>query len=106
MIAVGDFLGAYEQSRKEPDMMIRPNDQLHPSTVVEVGWSESSDLYLEQDMRLWFEGTQEVSVVLIIKWTQSSSEVRGSIEVWARSADGEPTKRQSLVCLSLLIVVK
>lgn len=100
MIAVRDFLGAYEQSRKEPDMMIRPCDQLHPSAVVEVGWAESYP-HLQRDMRLWIEGTREVNVVLVIKWTRSSSKVRGSIETWVRGANGAPEMRQSSVCVSL-----
>lgn len=103
MIAVRDFLGAYEESRKEPDLMIRPGDQLHPSTVVEVGWSESYP-HLERDMRLWIDGTREVNVVLVIKWSRSSSKVRGSVEVWVRGANGAPAKRQSSVCVSLLVV--
>lgn len=105
MIAVRDFLGAYDQSRKEPDMMVRPGDQLHPSIVVEVGWDESYP-YLERDMRLWIEGTREVNVVLVIKWTRSSSKVRGSVEKWVRGASGIPTMRQSSVCVFLLIVLK
>ena len=103
MIAVRDFLGAYEESRKEPDFMIRPGDQRHPSTVVEVGWSESYP-HLERDMRLWIDGTRTVNVVLIIKWSMSSSKVRGSVEAWVRGANGAPTKRQSSVCISLLAV--
>ena len=100
MIAVRDFLGAYQLSRKEPDIMIRPGDQLHPSIVVEAGWSESYP-HLERDMRLWIDGTREVNVVLIIKWPRSSSKVRGSVEAWARGANGAPAKRQSSVSLSL-----
>lgn len=99
MIAVKDFLGAYEESRKEPDMMIRPGDQLHPSIVVEVGWSESYP-HLERDMRLWIDGTREVNVVLIIKWSRSRM-VRGVVEAWVRGANGAPVKRQTSVCVSL-----
>lgn len=103
MIAVRDFLGTYEESRKEPDLMIRPGDQLHPSTVVEVGWSESYP-HLERDMRLWIDGTRAVNVVLVIKWSRLSSKVRGSVEAWVRGANGAPMKRQSSVCVSLLVV--
>lgn len=100
MIAVRDFLGAYQLSRKEPDFMIRPGDQLHPSIVVEAGWSGSYP-HLERDMRLWIDGTREVNVVLVIEWSRSSGNVRGSVEAWVRGANGAPAKRQSLVCLSL-----
>lgn len=103
MIAVRDFLGAYEESRKEPDLMIRPGNQLHPSTVVEVGCSESYP-HLERDMRLWFDGTRAVNVVLVIEWSRPSSKVRGSVEAWVRGANGTPMKRQSSVCVSLLVV--
>jgi hypothetical protein len=83
--------------------MIRPGDQLHPSTVVEVGWSESYP-HLDRDMRLWIDGTREVNVVLVIKWSGFASRVRGSVETWVRGANGAPRRRQTSVCVSLLVV--
>ena len=82
--------------------MIRPKNQDHPSIVVEAGWPESYP-HLERDMRLWLEGTRQVNVVLVIKWSRSSSKVRGIVEAWSRGANGAPTKRVVSVCVSLLV---
>lgn len=74
---------------------------IHPSTVVEAGLSESYP-HLERDMRLWLEGTREVNVrsdYKVVPDSRSSSKVRGSVEAWARGANGAPTKRQSSVCV-------
>jgi hypothetical protein len=97
--AIGGFVGAYENSRKEPDLMIRPDNQLHPSLVVETGWSESHP-QLERDMRLWLMGTEDVQVVLILKWRRSSDKVKGSLEAWKRDPYGMPIKTQTAVCTS------
>lgn len=57
MIAVRDHLGAYEQFRKEPDLMIGTGAQLHSS----FDCCSESYPHLERDMRLWLDGTREVN---------------------------------------------
>lgn len=76
--------------------MLRPDNQLHPSLAVESGWSESSP-QLERDMRLWIMGTDDVQVVLVMKWRRSSGKVKGVIETWKRDHYGNPTKTQTAV---------
>ena len=90
--------GPYQNSRKEPDAMLRPGNQAHPSIVVESGWTESYNL-LESDMRLWLLGSPDVKVVLILNWTKpSQGRVKGTVEAFSRDVNGQPYKRQHAVC--------
>ena len=78
--------------------MLRPDNQAHPSIVVESRWTESYNR-LESDMCLWILGSPVVKVVLILKWTKlSQGRVKGTVEAFAKDFNGQPYKRQQAVC--------
>lgn len=49
-------------------------------------------------MRLWLMGTNDVQVVLLIKWGKASGKVKGFLEAWKRDHYGMPIKTQAAVC--------
>lgn len=103
IIGIKRFTGTYQNSRKEPDLLLRPDNQEMPSIVVESGWSESYPRLIS-DMELWLNGSVDVNVVLVLKWSKLSNlRVSGFIEVWIRGKNG-PIKKQAAVCISLLLL--
>lgn len=74
-----------------------------PSVVIESGWSETYPRLLS-DMQLWLNGSVDVNVVLVLKWSKlSNSRVSGFIEAWVRDTNG-PLKQQAAVCISILLL--
>ena len=68
------FRGHYEGSIKTPDLVVEfvgANERLDPKFILEVGVSETYEQLVEE-ARLWLEGEPRVSVVLIIKFEESS----------------------------------
>ncbi|OJJ81446.1 uncharacterized protein ASPGLDRAFT_673687 [Aspergillus glaucus CBS 516.65] len=67
------FGAPYQDSRKTPDLVIRPNDQHHPSLVIETSWSEPWPRMLD-DTKLWLVGGRpEVNVVILLNWSQKAN---------------------------------
>jgi len=92
--SIRDFTGPYQNSRKDPDLLLRPDNQKMPSVVIESGWSETYPRLLS-DMQLWLNGSVDVNVVLVLKWSKlSNSRVSGFIEAWVRDTNG-PLKQQA-----------
>ncbi|KAE8340327.1 hypothetical protein BDV24DRAFT_164535 [Aspergillus arachidicola] len=78
------FIGAYTSSSKEPDLFIRPDTHNHPLIVIESGWSESWPR-LHADKSLWLDGTSEVNVVILLKWSKlTHNRVKATAEIWRR----------------------
>ncbi|OXV07042.1 hypothetical protein Egran_05192 [Elaphomyces granulatus] len=92
-----DFLyPPYAGSRKEPDLLIRPDNQRLPVLVIETGWSESTSR-LMSDMNLWLVGGNgAVKVTIILKWQKISNtnQVRGTAEFYTLDTNGIPIMRQ------------
>lgn len=66
---VGAFSGAYEGSKKEPDVLFKYRQQDHHvsyTAVVEVGLSETYEELME-DVKMWIEGTHDLRTVILIK---------------------------------------
>lgn len=62
--------------------------------LIESGWSETYPRLLS-DMQLWLNGSVDVNVVLVLKWSKlSNSRVSGFIEAWVRDTNG-PLKQQA-----------
>lgn len=70
-------------------------------TMENRGWSGS---YPKRDMRLGVDRMPAVNLVLITRKSRLNK-ARGFIETWVQGANGVPTERQSLVCVSLLVVL-
>ncbi|GAD91588.1 conserved hypothetical protein [Paecilomyces variotii No. 5] len=86
----------YSGSQKEPDFLLRPNNQRHPVLVIESGWSESIPRLMD-DMNLWLLGARgTVMMVIILKWQtiSNTNQVRGFAEVYTLNSNGIPIMRQ------------
>lgn len=78
------LLPPYAGARKEPDLLIRPDNQPLPSIVIESGWSESYTRLMD-DVSLWLVGGNgAVNAVLLLNWqtVESTNTVRGVVEVY------------------------
>ena len=67
------FSRQYSGSCKVPDLAVEFTDaagDLNPKFVVEIGLSETYEELL-QDARLWLEGTDPVSIVLLVKFVEN-----------------------------------
>jgi hypothetical protein len=70
-----DFEGNYAGSSKAPDLAIQfqnDNGEREVKFVLEVGFSKTYD-ELIRDAKLWLEGNQEVSVVMLVKFEENPS---------------------------------
>lgn len=95
-LAIDFFYPPYAPSRKEPDFLIRPDNQRLPSVVIESGWSESLPRIYD-DMNLWLVGgSGSVKAALILKWHRigNSNAVRGHAELYTLDANGIPVLGQ------------
>lgn len=66
---VGAFGGAYEGSKKEPDVLFKYRQQnryVSYSAVVEVGMSETYEELIE-DVKMWIEGNHDIRTAILIK---------------------------------------
>ncbi|MCJ1466889.1 hypothetical protein MMC07_005511, partial [Pseudocyphellaria aurata] len=66
---VGAFTGAYEGSRKEPDVLFKYREQgkdISYTAVVEIGFTETYEELLD-DAKLWIEGNRDIRTVILIK---------------------------------------
>ena len=66
---VGAFTGAYEGSKKEPDVLFKYKGQDHKvlyTAVVETGFAETYE-ELINDAKLWIEGNRDIRTVILIK---------------------------------------
>lgn len=66
---VGAFGGAYEGSKKEPDVLFKysqPNDNVLYTAVVEIGFTETYEELVE-DIKLWIEGNMNMRTVILIR---------------------------------------
>ena len=63
------FTGAYNGSRKEPDVLFKYRGQDHKvlyTAVVEIGFTETYKELID-DVKLWIEGTRDIRTVILIK---------------------------------------
>lgn len=66
---VTDFTGAYEGSKKEPDVLFKYKGQDHNvsyTAVVEIGFAETYEELMD-DVKLWIEGNRDIRTVILIK---------------------------------------
>ncbi len=66
---VGAFTGAYEGSKKEPDVLFKykgSDRKVLYTAVVEVGFAETYEELME-DVKLWLEGNRDMMTVILIK---------------------------------------
>lgn len=94
--AIKSIRGLYRDSRKEPDLLLRPENLKFRTFVIESGWSESYGR-LRDDMNLWLVGGGEkTEAVLIIKWQVISNTitVKGYLEVYTRDNQTMPKLQQ------------
>ena len=66
---VGAFTGAYEGSKKEPDVLFKYKGQDHIllyTAVVEIGFSETYEELID-DVKIWIEGNRDIRTVILIK---------------------------------------
>ncbi len=66
---VGAFTGAYEGSKKEPDVLFKYKGQDHKvlyTAVVEIGFAETYEELID-DVKLWIEGNRNIRTVILIK---------------------------------------
>ena len=66
---VGAFTGAYDGSKKEPDVLFKYNgqdDNVLYTAVVEVGFAETYKELID-DAKLWIEGNRDIKTVILIK---------------------------------------
>jgi hypothetical protein len=71
----GGFAGTYSGSSKTPDLAIQlknANGKREIKFVLEVGFSETYQ-ELVDDAKLWLEGKEEVSLVMLVKFTETPS---------------------------------
>ena len=69
------FAGRYSGSSKTPDLAIQfknTDDEREIKFVLEVGFSETYE-DLVKDAKLWLEGKEEVSLVVLVKFTEDPS---------------------------------
>ena len=70
-------------------------NQPFPTFVVEVGWSESYDDFLNDMNRLLVGGDGAIKVVVIIKFTKHANRsVDGEVEIYSRDRQGIPKLEQ------------
>lgn len=99
LLAIKFIGGPYSNARKEPDLLVHPDNQLLPSLVMESGWSESLSR-LRQDVNLWLVGGQgQVRATIIFKWqlVTNTNTVRGDVELYTLDRNGMPRLQQNLV---------
>ena len=99
LLAIKFISGPYSNARKEPDLLVRPDNQLLPSLVIESGWSESLSR-LRQDMNLWLVGGQgQVRATIILKWqlVTNTNTVQGDVELYTLDRNGMPYLQQNLI---------
>ena len=66
---VGAFTGAYEGSKKEPDVLFKYKGQDHKvlyTAVVEIGFAETYKELID-DAKLWIEGNRDIRTVILLK---------------------------------------
>ena len=66
---VGAFTGAYEGSKKEPDVLFKYKGQDYKvlyTAVVEIGFTETYEELID-DAKLWIEGNRDIRTVILIK---------------------------------------
>ncbi|KAL9130694.1 MAG: hypothetical protein Q9217_001173 [Psora testacea] len=66
---VGTFTGAYEGSKKEPDVLFKyqgPDRNVLYTAVVEIGFTETYKELID-DAKLWIEGNRDIRTVILIK---------------------------------------
>lgn len=66
---VGAFTGAYEGSKKEPDVLFKYKGQDHKvlyTAVVEIGFTETYKELID-DTKIWIEGNRDIRTVILIK---------------------------------------
>jgi len=85
------FAGRYSGSSKTPDLAIQfknaATGKREIKFILEVGFSESYDDLVE-DAKLWLEGKQEVSLVVLVKFTEDPG-----YQCPARGLDDEELER-------------
>jgi hypothetical protein len=98
------FIHAYADSQKEPDLLIRADNLRLPKVVIESGWSESWPR-LRDDMNLWIVGGNgEVKVVILIKWGfRPCQGICRTVGVYRPDTNGMPVRRQIEVLFKTLI---
>lgn len=70
---VGSFTGAYEGSKKIPDVLFKyeGQDQIVIYTaVVEIGFTETYDELID-DVKMWIEGNRDIRTLILIKVEES-----------------------------------
>ncbi|EYE91788.1 uncharacterized protein EURHEDRAFT_416061 [Aspergillus ruber CBS 135680] len=50
--------------------MIRPNNQHHPSFVIETGWTKSQPRMLNDTILSLVEGRPDVNIAILLNWSQ------------------------------------
>ncbi|KAJ5550593.1 hypothetical protein N7535_001464 [Penicillium sp. DV-2018c] len=87
----------FVQSRKEPDILVDPDDgQGFPSVVFEAGWSESWN-GLEADCELLLRGSGGLTkAAILVNWTLNRQHrtVSGEASVWTLNDSDQPQRRQ------------
>ena len=66
---LGTFTGAYEGSKKEPDVLFKYIEKDHKvsyTAVVEIGFAETYQ-ELVDDVKIWIEGNRDIRTVILIK---------------------------------------
>ncbi|KAJ5895219.1 hypothetical protein N7495_006910 [Penicillium taxi] len=98
--------GPYLGSVKQPDFFIRTDDEVLPSLVIEVGWSESYDDLLSDLNLLMIGGDGMIRTTIIIKLSKSTKRgvttVNGFIELYTLNRRGIPVIKQEEVYLCTL----
>ncbi|KAK2753696.1 hypothetical protein FQN55_000059 [Onygenales sp. PD_40] len=88
----------YTGAWKEPDLMIRANNQRMPIFVIESCWPESL-ARLRDDMSLWLVGGKGTVIgAAILRWelVANTNQVSGVAELYSMDANGIPTVSQRL----------
>lgn len=91
--------GPYLSSRKEPDLLVRPDNRPLPSLVMESGWSESLSRFWD-DMNLWLIGSQgHVKATIILNWqlVANINTVRGHVELYTLDRNRMPHLQQNII---------
>ncbi|KAJ5887899.1 hypothetical protein N7495_007940 [Penicillium taxi] len=63
-----------------------------PSIMVETGYSQGYTSLQENMRRIFWGGSPEIQLVVIVKFTKLAHTVKGRIEFWRRDATGTPVK--------------
>ncbi|KAJ9195159.1 hypothetical protein DTO164E3_6920 [Paecilomyces variotii] len=91
--------GLYSNSRKEPDLLLRPDARPMPSLVMESGWSESLPR-LQNNMNLWLIGSQgqvKATIILNGKLVANTNTVRGGVELYTLDRNRMPHLQQNII---------